>query len=134
MSCAYEIFYKVHVGAIKVRYTGKRAVLEPAMEFLKTHLSDPGLCNAALAERAAVSEVYFRKLFTEEYGVSPMQYVRTLRIEKAKDMLLGDYSSVAAIAEVTGFASVYSFCRAFKSTTGLTPTEYSRHSRRVKTK
>lgn len=125
MSCAYEIFFKVYVGAIKARYTGKRAVLGPAMEFLKTHLSDPGLCNAALAERAAVSEVYFRKLFTEEYGIAPMQYVRALRIEKAKDMLLGDYSSVTNVAEATGFASVYSFCRAFKKSTGSTPSEYS---------
>lgn len=130
MACAYEIFYKVHVGALKSRYTGKRAVLEPALGYLRSHISDPSICNAELARRASVSEVYFRKLFTEEFGVPPMQYVRTLRIEKAKDMLLGDYSSVTNVAEATGFASVYSFCRTFKTTTGFTPTEYARRPRR----
>ena len=79
-----------------------------------------------LADISGISSVYFRKIFSEIYGMPPMQYVGRIRIEKAKGMLIGDFISVTQIAEMSGFGSVYHFCKAFKKSTGLTPTEWAK--------
>ncbi|HEX2951574.1 MAG TPA: helix-turn-helix transcriptional regulator [Armatimonadota bacterium] len=72
--------------------------------------------------------MYFRKLFREQYGLSPKQYLQQIRMEKAEELLQSNLFSVTVIAEKTGFSSVYHFCRAFKNYTGFTPLEYQKHA------
>ena len=100
-------------------------LLSPAMEYLGKHFDDPLLSNEALARQCGISEVYFRKLFKDTYGVPPHQYVLELRIRHARALLSEQAATVTAIAETCGFSSVYHFCRAFKQITGQTPTEFA---------
>ena len=100
-------------------------LLSPAMEYLGKHFDDPLLSNEALARQCGISEVYFRKLFKDTYGVSPHQYVLELRIRHARALLSEQAATVTAIAETCGFSSVYHFCRTFKQITGQTPTEFA---------
>ena len=65
----------------------KYELIKPCIDYLEAHYTDPDLSNEQLAGKSDISTVYFRKIFTEKYGVPPMQYVRTKRIEKAQDML-----------------------------------------------
>lgn len=74
-------------------------------------------------------KVYFRKLFCEIYGTSPIKYVNNLRIKKAKEALGSDYSSISDIALMLGFNNIYEFSRAFKAHTGSSPTEYAKKIR-----
>ncbi len=106
--------------------TAPHHTLSPAMDYLGKHLSDPSLSNKQLAEQAKISEVYFRKLFREAYGISPRQYILQARISHAKQLLREQSATVTAIAEACGFSCVYHFCRAFKQMTGMTPTEYEK--------
>ena len=102
-------------------------LLLPAMDYLGKHFGDPLLTNEVLAEKSGVSEVYFRKLFKEAYGLSPHQYLLDLRIRHAKALLSEQVASVTAISNACGFSSVYHFCRAFKQITGQTPTEFAQN-------
>lgn len=106
----------------------KYQILQPAVKYLGAHLSDPSLNNDVLAQQANISNVYFRKLFTEKYGLSPKQYIQRQRIKKAKELLGSGYFTVTAVSTMTGYSGVYSFCRAFKSMTGRTPREFMRRS------
>ncbi|MDD6883074.1 MAG: AraC family transcriptional regulator [Eubacteriales bacterium] len=101
--------------------------IAPSIEYLETHFDHPGIANEVLAEASGVSTVYFRKLFTEKYGVSPMRYVRQKRIERAQELMRNGCGSVSQVAADTGYASPYHFSKAFKLTTGITPTEFLRH-------
>lgn len=102
----------------------KYELIKPCIEYLEAHYNDPDLSNEQLAGKSNISTVYFRKIFTEKYGVPPMKYVRTKRIEKAQDMLRGRHSSITDIAMATGYKSFSHFSRAFKKVTGYTPSEY----------
>ena len=102
-------------------------VLSPAIDHLGRHIDDPLLSNEDLARQCGISEVYFRKLFKDAYGVSPHQYLLDLRIRHAKALLSEHAATVTAISEACGFSSVYHFCRAFKLATGMTPTEFARN-------
>lgn len=122
MSCFYDILGRL----AEEEKTGAQPILAPAMDYLGKHISEPTLSNRELAEHANVSEVYFRRLFKETYGISPKQYVLETRIRNAKALLSENATTVTAIAEACGFSSVYHFCRAFKEATGETPTEWAK--------
>ena len=61
--------------------------------------SDVSLTNAKLASVCNISEIYFRKLFTKHFGISPKQFVIDLRIQKAKHLLVEGELSASFISE-----------------------------------
>ncbi len=124
MRDAYNIFLKLGEVQTKKYVPGEKAKkLLPVMEFISKNL-DKTIKNEDLANIIGVSTVYFRKLFTQVYGVSPMNYVKALRIKKAKEMLRSDYGSLSDIAFSLGYSSIYEFSRDFKKHTGTPPSKY----------
>lgn len=79
---------------------------------------------AELSSVAALSQFHFCRSFRMSAGVSPLSYVRQLRLAKAKRMLRERRYSLAFVADDCGFASQSHFTTAFKSATGTTPGGY----------
>lgn len=128
MRILYNILTRLHKVEL-AKESRTFHIIRPAVQYLENHYSDFGLTNSILAKEAMISEVYFRKLFKENFGTSPKQYIHELRILKAKNLLSSNvYSSIASIAEETGFSNIYQFSAAFKKATGYTPTEYMRRA------
>ncbi len=99
-------------------------VLRPAIKYLEENISSPELTNSVIAQNGGISEVYFTKLFRQNLGISPKQYIQQVRINKAKEMLVSENLSVSEVSDACGYASLYHFCRAFRQKTGYTPGEY----------
>ena len=127
MSGLYEILSKLDMNHENIYFPkAKFNCLKPAINYLEQNFNDPNLCNDQLAQISDISTVYFRKLFTQKYGISPMKYIKDKRIEKAKDLLRSQYfSSISYVSDSVGFNSIYHFCRTFKKETGFTPTEFT---------
>lgn len=99
--------------------------ISPALDYIaKNYNTD--IKNDDLARLTGISTVYFRKLFTEVVGTSPITYIHELRIKKAKEMLKSDYSSIAEIAQSLGYLNIYDFSRAFKKHVGISPSKYEK--------
>ncbi len=77
-----------------------------------------------IAQRANVSYTTFRRQFKEITGLSPIQYFINLRIQKAKEMLLGTNASIKEIAILLHFESPEYFATLFKKKTGVTPQKF----------
>lgn len=105
--------------------TEKMSKISPALEYIANNYNQ-NIKNDVLANLCNLSTVYFRKLFTEIMGSSPISYVHELRIKKAKEMLKSDYGSVTDIAISLGYLNIYDFSRAFKKRTGISPTKYEK--------
>lgn len=118
----FELFYRMLHRVFAEQATHP---LAKVLDYLETHLQEPMLTNAFLAEQMGISEVYLRKLFAKHLQTSPKQYILDARIRKAKQLLAETTKAVGAVAEECGFSSPYHFCRAFKQRTGQTPTEYA---------
>lgn len=119
----FSAFYALLCRLMREMET-KPSVLNPAMEYIVKHISDPELSNTKLAEICNVSEVYFRKTFKKKYGISPKQYILNMRISKAKELLAEGLCGVSRVAELCGFSSTYHFSRSFKAITGNVPSNY----------
>ena len=77
-----------------------------------------------LAGELNVGYSYFRQMFRKYTGISPTQYHLSLRIQKAKDLLVSTDQSFKEIAIDLGFESYFYFSRIFKDKTGKSPMEF----------
>lgn len=79
---------------------------------------------AAMARLSGLAERSFKRRFAAATGMAPMDYVHTLRIEEAKQMLEAGDAPVEAIAEAAGYEDAGFFARLFRRKVGLTPAQY----------
>lgn len=105
--------------------TDKQEKIAMAVEYIIKNCHRT-VTNDELAEVAGMSTVYFRKLFREIQGESPIAFAKRLRINKAKEMLKSDYGSIGDIAYSLGYQNIFDFSRDFKRHTGVSPTAYSK--------
>jgi transcriptional regulator GlxA family with amidase domain len=91
---------------------------------------DADCCVAALAGRVAMSPRHFARVFRDEVGVTPAQYVEDVRVELVRRLLETTDRSIEQIARDAGFGTVETLQRAFRRAVNITPTEYRRHFRR----
>lgn len=70
------------------------------------------------------SRDYFRKLFKQETGVTPLEYLTDLRIEHAKGLLSSSSLTVRQVAAMVGYNDPYYFSRIFKKATGKSPSQW----------
>ena len=112
-------------GAESKKYVpkDKKQRILPAVEYISQNCCGE-ITNDMLAALLGVSTVYFRKLFAEVMGISPISYARQLRIEKAREMLKSDYGTLSDLAQSLGYSSLYDFSRDFKKHTGCAPSKY----------
>lgn len=104
----------------KYNSANKKEKIAPAVKFMAENLSQSP-SNDVLAELCGISTVYFRKLFTEIYCDSPINYLHKLKIQKAKEMLKSDFGTISEIAITLGYSNLYDFSRVFKKHTGTSP-------------
>jgi AraC family transcriptional regulator of arabinose operon len=79
---------------------------------------------ASLARTAGLSESRFWHLFREQVGVPPQRAIRSLRLQQSALRLAYTSDAVAAIADETGFSSIYDFSRQFRRAYGVSPRTY----------
>ena len=125
MSLLYRIYGAVIFEANK-RYvsSGTKDKINNARSYIDAHFADPELSVALLAEKANMSQVYFRKTFRSQIGVSPSQYVSAVRLTNAKKLMEYQFLTLEECASASGFLTVQYFCRVFKKEFGTTPAKY----------
>lgn len=105
--------------------TRSAARIQQSMQFIQAHFAGP-LSVAGLAGDIAMSPSHYAHSFREVAGVSPMRYLRDVRLEQARALLLGNPLRPGEVAGQVGFESAAHFAREFKRRFEVTPAEYSR--------
>lgn len=93
-------------------------------KLISENFRDSSLSVKRLADLSGLSETRFRAYFSGIYGESPKAYVNSLRIMKARELLVNTDKSVGEIAGLCGFSDIYYFSRIFKQKTLVSPSEY----------
>lgn len=97
------------------------AMLLRVRGFIREHISEPITLND-LAESAFMSRYHFAHTFSHASGQTPMGFLRRLRMEAARDLLVTTPLSLRKIASQVGFADEFHFSRVFKQVIGVAPT------------
>ena len=83
-----------------------------------------------LANVAQLSPFHFARMFKLSTGMSPHQYLRQFRVERARDMLLKSRASITEVALAVGFCDQSHLGANFKKVFGMTPNEFRRNANR----
>lgn len=110
---------------IKAVRDGER--IKRMIQFIHDHYGEQ-LSIQSIAAAAAVSESECLRCFRSTVGLSPIQYVRQYRIQKAAQLLNTTQEPVCAIAERCGFQDFSYFTKTFREMKGCVPTEYRKNS------
>ena len=77
-----------------------------------------------LAQFSHLNKYYLAHIFSQSYGMSPIQYVQTLRLEESKYLLRTTDFAIKQIASITGFSSLGYFSQRFSKAEGMSPAKY----------
>ena len=125
MACIYEISALI-ADSRESGYlgSGTRKKMTEAKLFIEQGAFDPSFTVSGAAERFGMSEAYFRRLFRSAHHTSPSNYIRSVRVERAKKLLSYQIVTLTDCAAQCGFSSVQYFTRVFRETTGMTPSQF----------
>jgi transcriptional regulator GlxA family with amidase domain len=99
------------------------ALIGRCQQWLAEHYRTPAPV-AAMVRFSGIPERSFKRRFQRATGMSPIEYVHTLRLEEAKQMLESGDESVEAIANEVGYEDAGYFSRLFRREVGVTPAQY----------
>lgn len=126
-----SLFYHLIAQLQKEKSQSQPPWVKQVLEYMDAHFCNPSICNESLAKYFNLSVSHFRNLFKKYYGISPMNYIQRRRIEEAKRLIQYTEFSITAVSEHCGFSNLYSFSRAFKEKTGLSPTEFAKKHKTI---
>ncbi len=98
--------------------------INEVLSYVAKNIKNPNLSVKKICEEFYTSESQLRRNFRKITGLSPNEYIVTLRINKAKSELSYTGKSIADISYECGFSSPYYFSRCFSKYTGMTPSKY----------
>lgn len=97
--------------------------VEKAVRFAESNYKRSVSLNEA-AEYVGLNTNYLSALFKKETGVSWVNFVNNIRIDKAKKLLETSRLRIGDVGDATGFSNPSTFSKVFKKITGLSPLEY----------
>jgi len=99
-------------------------IITPSVRYLQAHFCDPDLSMETVSRQSPLSQTSFIKHFRKYFSCTPIQYVHTLRIQKAQLLLCSGLYTREEIAQLCGFENVKHFYTVFKKLTGCATGAY----------
>ncbi|OCT15594.1 AraC family transcriptional regulator [Paenibacillus pectinilyticus] len=119
-----EVAQRIDYGA---SHSKSDALTMPKLVLIKNFLTEHYSREIQIKELEGVSGLsknYILTLFRQHVGMSPMQYLTWIRINKAKELAIQSNLSFSEIADRVGYSDVHTFGRMFKKKTGQSLTQF----------
>ncbi|MCA9555447.1 MAG: AraC family transcriptional regulator [Myxococcales bacterium] len=121
----FRLLRSEHAGPLRRAARGDDGRIHSAMRYIQEHFQRR-LTVEQLAKTVAMSPSHFAHRFRAVARMSPMRFVKTVRMQQARLLIFGQGLRASEAAEQVGYASASHFTRDFKSHFGASPSAYAR--------
>ncbi|MNJ52700.1 Arabinose operon regulatory protein [compost metagenome] len=97
-------------------------VIHEISDYIRKNYQDVSLSD--IANQFHLNREHISRRFKQEFGITIVNYVSQIRIDKAKVLLLNPHLKIAEVGSAVGYDDEKYFSRVFKKLTGLSPTDY----------
>jgi AraC-like DNA-binding protein len=104
-------------------------LMDQAVAVILDNFTSPDLSLGELATILGISAAQLSRRFRAARGVTPIAYLRDLRLRKARELLAETDATLRTVAERSGYRSAFYLSRVFTSQTGHSPSHYRRTTR-----
>ncbi len=112
---------------VPIMHDGSSSLVSGVVRFLHDNYHRPLLLRD-VASQFHLSERHVNRLFKQAMGEPIMSYLKNLRIDRAKELLLVEKMKVGEVAAAVGVDDMRYFSTLFRQRTGVTPTEFRTNS------
>lgn len=110
-----------------------RDFVRKAVGYIRFNYASP-ITIMELSQSLCINRSYLYRIFKEEVGLSPSEYLNNYRIDRAKHLLVESDMPISQIAMSTGFSTFSSFYRLFRLKYNMSARQYrAKYSKEVKT-
>ena len=106
------------------RVAGNDAYLQKIVEVVDKHILETEFSVNELADSMSISRSQLHRKITSLTGLSTTHFIRIIRLEKAKDLLLANTGNITEVAYESGFNSQSYFTKSFTEHFGMSPSEF----------
>jgi signal transduction histidine kinase/ligand-binding sensor domain-containing protein/DNA-binding NarL/FixJ family response regulator len=100
------------------------ALMERILKVVNKHIKNPDLNVEMLSVEVGISRVHLHRKLKELANQSARDFIRTIRLKKAGELLASKKLAVSQVCEAVGFSNFSHFSISFKEFYGMSPTEY----------
>ena len=125
-SILYELLYLMKKDYNDLNCNKYYELVRPAIEYININYSRENISINKLANLCNISDTYFRRIFYDIYGTTPIKYINKLKIMRAEELLFSGMYSVREVCSLSGFTNECYFSRIFRKNTGIAPSEYGK--------
>ncbi|BBH24249.1 hypothetical protein Back11_55940 [Paenibacillus baekrokdamisoli] len=113
----------IRIGELREGKSTHQLVLH-VKQYISDNSHNPNLSLMQLSEEFGLNANYLSRLFREAFGVKFVEYVTSIRMEKAECLLVETEDAIQDIGRAVGYEQSLTFIRVFKKHTGVTPGQY----------
>ena len=110
------------IGSLLERGSRKRT-LPKSIAYIREHFTE-NIDKSTLAAMDGLGASQYHSLFKKVMGRTPAAYITSLRMRKARELLLDPNLPIADVSEQCGYDDALYFSRVFRRTVGVSPSEY----------
>lgn len=130
LQTAYSKQIKVQTPELRIESENER-LLHMVVAYIEDNLTNPQLSVALLSKQVGMSRSSLYSKLLEITGQTPVEYIRSFKLEKAAALLEKSDLTIAEVAYHVGFSTPNYFARAFKAKYNMLPSEYIAKTKRM---
>lgn len=127
----YTISVINHLQEESAKLSRENSLYKMVTDYVNANYQDVNLNVSMIAENHKINISVLSSQFKKSAGISPLEYLQMIRIEKAKELLAKTGMTNKKILEMVGFTNEVSFIRVFKKHVGVTPGQFKSQNSKI---
>ena len=127
-SLFYEIVEQIEIQEYKKDLSHNTKKLQEVLEYIHANFTEK-IAIPDLAKMEGLSNSRYITLFSKEMGKTPSEYILSLRLDRACELLITSDMEISQVGIATGYDDPYFFSKIFKKHVGISPSEYRKRNK-----